>query len=167
MKATLPVFVYSLLQFACDSLRKCPLAGIPTGRNTHWREHPRAGIPTGGNTQWREHPRAGIPTGGNTHGRECPPLISLEVGIRGSGFSRCLGWEYPLGVIGQWTHPGRNYLCSLTATQFSNLLQSLVSLIIPTIILNINCLNICIIYIQYQCYFTASSCHVYLCMHNL
>ena len=47
------------------------------------------------NDSRRECPLTGIPTDRNTQGREFPPLISLEVGIRGSVYLRCVGREYP------------------------------------------------------------------------
>ena len=60
----------------------------------------------------RECPLAGIPTGGNAHGRECPPLISLEVGIRGSGYSRFCRSGIPTRC--HWPHPSRRYPAPLS-----------------------------------------------------
>ena len=80
----------------------------------------------------RECPLAGIPTGGNAHGRECPPLISLEVGIRGSGYSRFCRSGIPTRC--HWPHPSRRYPAPLQYQAKSAQAESrLPQIIIPLI----------------------------------
>ena len=68
-----------------------------------------------GNVHWREYNRAGIQPGGNTTGRECPPLISLDVGIRGSGYSRfCRSGIPTVHYRCHWLHPSRRYPAPLS-----------------------------------------------------